>query len=254
MRARVQVLNAMLDPLTEAETVDAVFRTLESGGRGWVCTVNVSMLMAMRSSAPLQSFADRAMLAVADGQPLVWCAPLFGGRLPERVTGIDLMDSLCRRAAQTGRQVYLLGASERILARALHGLRERHPGLRIEGAHGYFAAEEAACRVAQIRASGASLLFVGMGSPRQEAFIAEHWERLGVNVAIPVGGSFDVAGGAVMRAPRWTQRLGLEWLVRLLQEPRRLLPRYLVTNTRFCLLILETVALRLRRWAMDRLT
>ena len=248
MKARVQVLNAVLDPLTETETVDAIFRTIESGGRGWVCTVNVSILMAMRRSPPLQSFVDRAMLVVADGQPLVWCAPLFGGRLPERVTGIDLMDSLCRRAAETGCKVYLLGASERILARALLGLRARHPGLRIDGSHGYFPASEAACRAAKIHASGARLLFVGMGSPRQESFIAEHWERLGVNVAIPVGGSFDVTGGAVMRAPRWTQRIGLEWLVRLLQEPRRLLPRYLVTNTLFCLLILETVAMRLRRW------
>ena len=254
MRARVQVLNALLDPLTEAETVDAIFGALEAGRRGWVCTVNVSMLMAMRRTAALQSFVDRAMLTVADGQPLVWCAPLFDGRLPERVAGIDLMDSLCRRAAQTGRKVYLLGASDRILARALQRLRERHPGLRIEGAHGYFAAHEAAACAATIRASGADLLFVGMGSPRQESFIAEHWERLGVNVALPVGGSFDVAGGAVMRAPRWIQRMGLEWLVRLLQEPRRLLPRYLVTNTVFCLLILGTVAMRVRRWAADRLT
>jgi N-acetylglucosaminyldiphosphoundecaprenol N-acetyl-beta-D-mannosaminyltransferase len=248
MKARVQLLNAVLDPLTEQETVDAIFHTIETGRRGWVCTVNVSMLVATRRNPPLQSFVDRAMLAVADGQPLVWCAPLFGGRLPERVTGIDLMDSLCRRAAQTGCKVYLLGASERILGKALHGLRERHPGLRIDGSHGYFAADVAACRAASIRASGASLLFVGMGSPRQEAFIAEHWEQLGVNVAIPVGGSLDVAGGAVMRAPRWTQRMGLEWLVRLLQEPRRLLPRYLVTNTLFCLLILEAVATQVRRW------
>jgi len=248
MRARVQVFNAVLDPLTEEETVDAIFRTIESGGRGWVCTINVSILMAMRRSPALQAFVDRAMLTVADGQPLVWCAPLFGGRLPERVAGIDLMDSLCRRAAEAGRKVYLLGASERILARALHGLRERHPGLRVEGSHGYFPAGEAHCRAATIRASGAQVLFVGMGSPRQESFIAEHWERLGVNVAIPVGGSFDVTGGAVLRAPRWTQRMGLEWLVRLLQEPRRLLPRYLVTNTLFCLLILETIAGRLRRW------
>ena len=252
MRARVQVFNARLDPLNEREAVDAIFRTIETGGRGWVCTINVSILMAMRRSPALQSFVDRAMLTVADGQPLVWCAPLFGGRLPERVAGIDLMDSLCGRAAADGCKVYLLGASERVLTRALHGLRARHPGLRIEGSHGYFAANEARCCAAKIRASGARLLFVGMGSPRQETFIAEHWEQLGVNVAMPVGGSFDVAGGAVVRAPRWAQRMGLEWLVRLLQEPRRLLPRYLVTNTLFCLLIVETVALRLRQWLRTR--
>ena len=248
MTPRVSILNAVFDPLTFDETVAAVFDALDRGARGWLCTVNVATLMMMRDDPKLQSFADCALLVVADGQPLVWFAPLFGGRLPERVAGIDLMDSLCERAAREGRGVYLLGATAPIMARALERQRQCHPGLRIDGTDGYFAPEAAAARAHAIRASGASLLFVGMGSPRQEAFITEHWEPLGAGVAIGVGGSFDVFGGARFRAWRWVRRIGMEWLFRLAQEPRRLLPRYLHTNWKFCLLVADAVLARLRQW------
>ena len=246
---RVAILNGRFDPLTRAETVSAVFDALDAGARGWLCTVNVAMLMTMRRDAALQSFVDQARLVVADGQPLVWCAPLFGERLPERVAGIDLIDALCSRAARDGLGVYLLGATGRILNRTLERLRARHPALVIGGADGYFEATAAPARAAAIRASGARLLLVGMGSPRQENFIRAHWDRLGVGIAIGVGGSFDVLAGARFRAPGWVRRAGLEWLVRLVQEPRRLLPRYLVTNVRFCGLIAAVVAARLKRWA-----
>jgi N-acetylglucosaminyldiphosphoundecaprenol N-acetyl-beta-D-mannosaminyltransferase len=248
MKQRVPILNGLFDPLTACETVDALFAAIRAGVRGWVCTVNVATLMTMRKDPKLQSFVDRAMLVVADGQPLVWCAPLFGGRLPERVAGIDLIDALCERAAAEGRSVYLLGATPRLVASAMAALRRRHAGLRIDGADGYFTPAQAEQRADAIRASGASLLFVGMGSPRQETFIAEHWERLAVPVAIGVGGSFDVLGGARFRARPWVGAAGLEWLVRLVQEPRRLFPRYLATNSQFCLLIADTILTRLKRW------
>jgi len=248
MKPRVTILNGSFDPLTEAETVAAVFQTLQSGKRGWLCTVNVATLMTMRKDRLLQSFADRASFVVADGQPLVWCAPLFRGRLPERIAGIDLMESLCSRAAAEKKGVYLLGATPGLLKKTVEALRQRHPGLRIAGSDGYFPAEAAGQRAAHIRNSGASLLFVGMGSPRQEAFIAEHWDKLGVGMAIGVGGSFDVLGGARFRAHPAIRQAGLEWLVRLAQEPGRLLPRYLATNSLFCLLIGDAIAGRLKRW------
>lgn len=248
MKPAVQILNGTLHPLTLDETVGEVLRAIAEARRGWLCTVNVSMLMAMRISPRLQSFVDRAMLSVADGQPLVWCAPIFGAALPERVAGIDLMESLFAGAASAGHTVYLLGAEERVLERALQSIRKRHPDLQLHGAHGHFPAQEAPHRAAAIRASGASLLFVGMGMPRQENFIEDHWNELGVAVAVPVGGSFDVVGGLVMRAPRWVRCAGLEWLFRLCQEPRRLFVRYLATNTQFCLLVGGAAWLRLKRW------
>jgi len=244
---RTRILNGEFDAVTLEEAVDAVFASLRAGRRGWLSTVNVSMLMAMRGDPGLQSYVDRSAIVVADGQPLVWCAPLFGGRLPERVAGIDLVDALCARAAASDVGVFVLGSTERLLERALLALRRRHAGLRIAGLPGHYPDDAAASRVAAIHASGAQILLVGMGSPRKERFIEAHWNALEVGVAIGVGGSFDVIAGARLRAPRWVRRMGLEWLVRLLQEPLRLFPRYLTSNSRFCLLIVRELATRGRR-------
>lgn len=235
---RVRLLNGGFDPLTLPQAVDEVFRRVEAGTRGWLCTVNVAYLMMMRSDARLQGFVERAALVVADGQPLIWCSHWFGAPLPERVPGIDLVAPIAERAAREGRRLYLLGATAEITAEVARRLHERHPGLVLDWADGYFGPAEAPERAGRVRAARADILLVGMGVPRQEHFIEEQWERLGATVAIGIGGSFDVLAGLRRRAPAWAQRLGLEWLFRLAQEPRRLFARYLVTNTRFAWLVL----------------
>lgn len=235
---RVRFLNGQFDPLTLPQTVDAIFRFLDTGQRGWVCTVNVAILMMMRANVRLQDFVDRAALVVADGQPIIWCTPWLSQYLPERVTGIDLLSALCQRAGREGRRVYLLGATKDIVTKAAHRLRERCVNLHVEYGDGYFGIDEAPERANQIRASRSDILFVGMGVPRQEHFIEEQWQRLGVRVAIGVGGSFDVLAGQRTRAPDWIQKNGMEWLFRLIQEPRRLFRRYLMTNSRFILIVL----------------
>lgn len=234
---RVRFLNANFDSLTLGQTVEDIFRHVDSGQRGWLCTVNVAILMMMRSDERLQRFVDRAALVVADGQPIVWCAPWFGQKLPQRVTGVDLVDAICERAARAGKSIYLLGATAEIVEKLSQRIKERHPALRIDFADGYFTKDEAAIRADHIRATGADILFVGMGVPRQEIFIEEQWDRLGVGMAIGVGGSFDVLAGLRARAPVWIQKLGMEWLYRLVQEPRRLFIRYLVTNSQFVWLV-----------------
>ena len=243
---RVPFLNGQFDPLTLPQAVDAVFRQLSAGKPGWLCTVNVAFLMMMRTDDRLQRFVDRAALVVADGQPLIWCARWFGPALPERVPGIDMVEPVSERAAREGRRVYLLGATEEIAAAVAQRLRERFGNLHIEYADGYFTKEQAPARADRIRASGADILFVGMGVPRQEAFIEEQWHRLGVGMAIGVGGSLDVLAGVRTRAPNWVQKIGMEWFFRLIQEPRRLFMRYLVTNSQFCWLILCALLKRVR--------
>lgn len=252
MSARIRILNGSFDPVTRDQAVDAVFAAIRAGKRGWLCTVNVATLMTMRGNRRLQSFVDRAAWVVADGQPLVWCARLFDATLPERVAGIDLLDALCRRAAEENRLVYLLGTTSSLLEKTQANLRRRHPGLEVVGASGFFPREEWPARAEAIRASGASLVFLGMGTPRQEFFIDEEWERLGANVAIGVGGSFDVIAGARFRAHPWIGKLGLEWTARLVQEPRRLFLRYLLTNSMFCLLVARALVLRLTRWRIPK--
>ncbi len=234
---KVRFLNANYDPLTVSQTVDAVFNHVEVGPHGWLCTVNVAILMMMRSNPRLQSFVDRAALVVADGQPIVWCAPWLGNKLPERVTGVDLVDAICERAAHLGKKIYLLGATAGTVETLAHRLRECHPTLSVDFADGYFTKDQAVQRADVIRAAGTDILFVAMGVPRQEEFIEEHWDRLGVGIAIGVGGSFDVLAGLRARAPNWVQRIGMEWFYRLIQEPRRLFVRYLVTNSQFVCLV-----------------
>lgn len=241
MKRFVKILNGSFHSLTRDETVGEIFDFIDAGRRGWLCTVNVSGLMDMRSDPFLQSFVERAEWVVADGQPLVWCSHLLGNGLPERVTGIDIIDPICSRAASEGKRVYLLGAEPDILAKALEKLRERHPNLMVEGAHGYFPPAEARQRAKAVAASEAALLLVGMGCPRQERFIDEHWAHLGASVAIGVGGSFDVISGRLARAYPWVQAAGLEWAVRLAQEPLRLFMRYLTSNTKFISLMIREI-------------
>ena len=230
----VPILNCEFASVTVADTVDWARSWIRSGRRGYICTVNVAILMMMRSDPKLQSFVDRASLVVVDGQPLVWASHMQPNHLPERVTGVDLVDALCALAAKEGFGVYFLGARRDVIETAAKRLVERFPGLDVRGiADGYFDASEAPERARAVRESGAKILIVGMGVPRQEEFIESQWDELGIELTIPVGGSFEVIAGTARRAPVFLQRIGMEWSFRLAQEPRRLWKRYLVTNTQF---------------------
>lgn len=250
-RRSTRILNGRFDRLSEGQVIEELIRTIRTGQRGILCTVNVAILMMMRSNARLQRFVDSAKWTVADGQPLIWASHLTRQPLPERVTGIDLIDRLCARAVREDIGVYFLGASDKIARATADVLRTRHPGLDVRGyADGYFGPDEAPARARAVAASGAELLFVAMGVPRQEWFIEEQWEHLGARIVIGVGGSFDVAAGVRKRAPAFIQRAGLEWAYRAAQEPRRLFKRYLVTNSQFIGLIswtAITAALHFRR-------
>jgi N-acetylglucosaminyldiphosphoundecaprenol N-acetyl-beta-D-mannosaminyltransferase len=199
----------------------------------------------MRRDSRLQGIVNRASLVVADGWPVVWTSRLGHDRLPARVTGIDLIGALAGQAARKGFGIYLLGGRRAVVEAVARRLLAEHPGLSIRGvADGYFGVDEAVDRARAIRRSGAQILLAGMGVPRQECFIEEQWPELGVNLAIGVGGSFEVLAVIRRRAPHWCQEFGLEWLWRLLQEPRRLGPRYLDTNTKFIGHVLREIVAR----------
>ena len=240
----VRLFNGRFDPVTLDQCVNQVFNDMAQGQRGWLCTVNVAILMMMRENPALQRFADQATWTVADGQPVIWTSRWFGTPLPERVTGVDLVERLCERAQAEGKGIYLLGASRSVIDTLAKRMQSRFPTLRIAHDDGYFTADQAAARADAIAQSGASILLVGMGVPRQEQFIEQQWQRLGVQLAIGVGGSFDVLAGLRDRAPEWMQKIGMEWFYRLVQEPGRLWKRYLVTNTGYVLLVLRGLLLR----------
>jgi N-acetylglucosaminyldiphosphoundecaprenol N-acetyl-beta-D-mannosaminyltransferase len=237
-RARVDVLGCAIDRCTLEEAVARCRDAIEAGAYAQQSSVNVAKLVAMRKDPALRAAVQSSTLINADGQPVVWASRLLGDPLPERVAGIDLMERLLGLAEARGYPVFFLGAREDVLRRGLDAVRGRHPRLVIAGARdGYFQEQESGAVRDEIAAAGPKILFVAMSSPRKELWIAEHGPRLGVPVVMGVGGALDVLAGVVSRAPRWAQRAGLEWLVRLLQEPRRLWRRYLVSNARFLALL-----------------
>jgi N-acetylglucosaminyldiphosphoundecaprenol N-acetyl-beta-D-mannosaminyltransferase len=237
---RADVLSCAID---RVDLEGALARCEESiASRRYVqhMAINAAKLVAMRSDAELARVIRGCELVTADGQAVVWASRLLGDPLPVRVAGIDLMEALLARAEERGYRVYVLGARHEVLEEAVRRLRDRHPALALAGwRDGYFAAEDEDAVADAIAASRADILLVAMSSPRKELFLGRQGPRMGVPFVMGVGGAIDVVAGTTRRAPRVLQRLGLEWLFRLLQEPRRLFRRYAVTNARFVELVLR---------------
>jgi N-acetylglucosaminyldiphosphoundecaprenol N-acetyl-beta-D-mannosaminyltransferase len=216
------------------------------GARGWLTAAAVNLVMSARDDPATMRAVLAATLAVPDGQPLVWALRLLGHSRATRVYGPDLMAAHCAHAARSGTPIYLYGGrSEQALELLQRSLSERFPGLRIAGAWSPpfrpLTGEEQARVVEEIDASGAQVVWVGTGQPKQELWMHEMRPRLAAPLLVGVGAAFDFHAGIVSQAPGWMQRSGLEWLYRLTREPRRLWRRYLTQNPRF-------VAIFARQW------
>ena len=248
MRDRAHMLGCSIDRLDLAGTLTAIESSIATRRYTQHMAINAAKLVAMHDDPKLCEIVNNCELVSADGQSVVWASKLLGDPLPERVAGIDLMDALLGLAERRGYRVFFLGARPDVLARAVERLRESFPRLDIAGARdGYYQDAEAPNVCEEIRTSRADVLFVAMSSPRKEYFLGEHGPNLGVPFVMGVGGSIDVIAGVTRRAPALWQRLGLEWLFRLVQEPRRMFRRYAVTNTRFIRLVGHALLLRDRR-------
>ncbi|MDH7576594.1 MAG: WecB/TagA/CpsF family glycosyltransferase [Bacillota bacterium] len=197
-----------------------------------VVTLNAEMLYRAQYDTSFRDLLNQADLVVPDGHGVVWAGRRLGCPFPERVTGIDLIYSLVSYAAREKWRIFLLGGVSGVAEAAALKLRQKYPGLHVAGTeHGYFSETEIVPVLRKIRATRPDLLLVALGSPRQEFFIWVHRRELGALVAIGVGGSLDVLAGRLRRAPVFFQRLHLEWLYRVLQEPSRwrralVLPRF----------------------------
>jgi N-acetylglucosaminyldiphosphoundecaprenol N-acetyl-beta-D-mannosaminyltransferase len=207
--------------------------------------INAAKLVRLQHDRQLRHIVRACELVTADGQAVVWAARVLGNPLPERVTGIDLMNGVLRRAGDRGYRVYVLGARPEVLERAVGVMKEAHPALELVGSHhGYFGADEESEVVEEIRQASPDVLFVALETPAKELFLARHRDRLRIPFVMGVGGAVDILGGVRRRAPVWLQRLGLEWAFRLAQDPRRLAARYVVGNTRFTWLVVRELARR----------
>jgi N-acetylglucosaminyldiphosphoundecaprenol N-acetyl-beta-D-mannosaminyltransferase len=231
---RREFLGSPLHALTMAETLGLAEEAMARHKPLHHTVVNVAKLVNMGKNAELRDDVASADLINVDGQGVIWGAKLCGLALPERVAGVDIMVNLFGLCEAKGFRPFLLGAEQSVLEAVRDRLAKEHPKLVLAGMQdGYFKPEDDARIVTAINASGADCLFVAMPTPRKERFLNQFRVELQPSFIMGVGGSFDVYGGKVARAPKLVQALGFEWLFRVAQEPRRLWRRYYETNTAY---------------------
>ncbi len=224
-----------IDALTARQVLSVIDNSIASRSRLLIGVVNAAKLVKMHHDQNLRRAVLGADMILADGMSVVWASRLLFRPLPERVAGIDLMTDMLKLADEKGYRVYCLGATEEVMQKVEDHIHRKVPGAKLVGSrNGYYEADEEAEIAKAIGAARPDMLFVGMTSPKKEKFLSAHATTMNVPVCHGVGGSFDVIAGKVKRAPRLWQRLGMEWLYRVVQEPRRMWRRYLVTNTLFC--------------------
>jgi len=238
--ATVSVLGVPLALTDYERTMDWIDAMIERGERGYVCVAAVHTVMACQEDPGLRVAVESSSLTVPDGQPLVWAMNALGHDLSSRVYGPELMDRYCARAARTGVRMYLYGGrNQGALVQLALNLRQRHPGVKIVGGYsppfGNPTPEQDETVAAAINASGAEVVWAGIGVPKQEKWMARMRGRLDAPVLLGVGAAFDFHADLVPQAPEWMQRWGLEWAFRLAHEPRRLWQRYARYNPRFVL-------------------
>lgn len=235
MRPQTDVLGLRVDRIGLAGTLERIADACTTGEALQIVTVNLNFVTIARRDPAFLRAVNSAGLAVADGRILLWITQALGEPVPEQVTGHDLVRECIPVARQCGWKVFLLGGPPGVAEEVAQGLRCKHPGLQIDATDGgRFAAdgqaEQPAELVARIRKFAPQLLFVALGAPKQDLWIARHLAELGVPVAVGVGGVFDTLSGRLPRAPRWMQVAGLESLFQLLIEPRRYARRYLLDD------------------------
>ena len=234
VRNRVAVLNVMIDVVTMKEAVNAVKGFILQKKTHLVVTPNAEMIMMANQDKQLADIINHADLVVPDGAGVVWAARYQGDSMPERVAGFDLVQNLLVEATKEKYTIYMLGGAPGIAEQAKQIAQERYPGVKIVGTrNGFFTKKEEPDIISNIRACQPDILLVALGVPRQEKWLNEYKEQINVPVSIGVGGTFDVMAGVVRRAPIWMQHANLEWLFRLLSEPKRAirmlaLPRFVM--------------------------
>jgi N-acetylglucosaminyldiphosphoundecaprenol N-acetyl-beta-D-mannosaminyltransferase len=219
----VSILGVHVDDVTYEETLACIETYIEKGGNHQIATVNVEFIMEARRNPAFRCVLAQASLCVPDGIGVVWAARRQGRRLRQRVAGVDLVERIAARGAERGWRIYFLGAAPGVAEKTAAILARRYAGLKVAGCYaGSPRPEEEDEIVGWVRAARPDVLFVAYGAPRQDLWIARNQARTGVPVALGVGGSFDFIAGVAQRAPQWVQRVGLEWLHRLIKEPWRL--------------------------------
>jgi N-acetylglucosaminyldiphosphoundecaprenol N-acetyl-beta-D-mannosaminyltransferase len=234
MDNKAEILGCHIDIIDKHQALEKINEMISAKKGGQVITLNAEIAFQAQKDEKLRNLINGADLVTPDGIGVIWGGRQLGYDFPERVTGIDLMVSLCQKAADMGWKVFLFGAAPGVAEAAAQSLSKQFPGLAVVGCrHGYFKDDESREIAREIGALQPDVLFVALGAPKQEYWIREQREVMKIPLCMGVGGSFDVIAGVKSRAPGWAIRLNLEWLYRLLAEPSRwkrqlALPRYVL--------------------------
>ena len=238
LQSPISILSIPVHNVTFNETIALIESFIQEKTPHQICTVNPEFVMAAQSDDEFRSILQNADLCLPDGIGIVWAAKWLKNPLRERVTGSDLVPMIAREAASRRWKLFFLGAEAGVADRAAQILGERHPQLKVVGAHAaspHPDDDDESIRL--IRQAQPDILFVAYGAPAQDKWIQRNRARVGVSVMMGVGGSFDFISGVAARAPRWIQNIGLEWLHRLIQQPWRwkrmlALPRFVIAVMR----------------------
>ncbi len=251
---RTNILSVGISAITMRRALDTIHTWIAQRTPRYVCIFTVHSVMECQRNERLRAIANRSGMTTPDGMPLVWLSRLRGHRDVSRVYGPDLMLALCEESIEKGYRHFFYGGAEGVADELAARLTERYPGLQVAGTYSppfrSLTEDEDRQVVDLINRSGADIVWVGLGTPKQDFWVADHVGRLEAPVLLAVGAAFDFHSGRKRQAPRWMQRAGLEWLFRLLTEPRRLWYRYLVLNPLFIALVTLQL-LGLRRYTLD---
>ncbi|MBU1667545.1 WecB/TagA/CpsF family glycosyltransferase [bacterium] len=234
MKNRINILNCPIDKVTMEETLNTIDKSIQNRTNLHHVVVNAAKMVHMQKDKELYDSVVSSDIINADGQAVVWASKFLGQPLPQRVSGIDLMQNLVKLAYEKQYKVFFFGAKEEVVKGVVDKYTDMYNSNIIAGyRNGYFDKNDEQVIAKQISESKADILFVAISSPTKEIFLNSYKDIIDTPFIMGVGGSFDVVAGKVKRAPLWMQKYGLEWFYRFLQEPRRMWKRYLVTNSLF---------------------
>lgn len=231
--SRIKFMNIELDNLTFNEALEKIDCLIHEDIKAYGVTPNIDHIVQVQKDMELLEIYRNANLVLTDGKPLLWIAKLYKNPIKEKVSGSDLFPELCKLAALKGYRIFFLGAAEGVAKKAAQRLQKKYIGLQVVGTYsppfGFEKDKEEIQKILlMIHEANPHILIVGLGAPKQEKFIYRYREEFGVPFSIGLGASLDFEAGNVRRSPKWMSNMGLEWLYRMVQDPKRLIKRYLI--------------------------
>ena len=235
--SRIKFMNTEIDNLTMKEALNRIDELIQENHNAYVVTPNVDHIVQLERGGPLNEVYKNADLILTDGKPLIWISRWYGTPIKEKISGSDLFPQLCQLASKKNYRMYFLGAAEGVAAKAANNLEKRYPGLHVVGTYSppnkiekdETELEKIKKQIIDVKPH---ILVVGLGCPKQELFIRNFKDKLGVPISLGLGASLDFEAGNIKRAPKWMADMGFEWLYRIFQDPKRLAKRYLVDDTK----------------------